>query len=100
MQGNAIEVRFNSSLLVGDSVVVQPYLKQTIQSKMQVLLNASLFCMQTAGGQCIDVSSHSAYSEALLIGCGGASMRVHQQGVVRPFSASSCFSKLAAVDGT
>lgn len=61
MQGNAIEVRFNCSLLVGDSVVVQPYLKQTIQSKMQVLLNASLFCMQTAGGQCIDVSSHSAY---------------------------------------
>ena len=55
-----LTLKFNTSLLGqggGDPLVLQPYNRAAGASKLHVLVNASLFCMQTAGGggaSCID----------------------------------------------
>ena len=54
----SITLSFNASLLAagGDKLVVQPYNRATGASKLQVLINASLFCLQSLdnGATCID----------------------------------------------
>ncbi|CAE7907902.1 SIAE [Symbiodinium sp. KB8] len=54
--GNKITVHFNNSLLYSEKVVVQDYQKIK-SSRLEVLTNRSLFCLQTSGRkteQCID----------------------------------------------
>jgi hypothetical protein len=62
MSSGKITIKFNSTLLGSDQVLVQDYDKMANNSMMQVLTNSKLFCMQTkrlgkdkdAGQECID----------------------------------------------
>jgi sialate O-acetylesterase len=56
VSGGNLLVSFNTSLLGADAVSVQDYKKLQLQSRVEVLVNASLFCLQTAnkGHECID----------------------------------------------
>lgn len=56
MTGGKITLSFNSSLLGSDRVIVQDYSSKRQDSKVHVLTNSSLFCLQTGdrGNECID----------------------------------------------
>jgi sialate O-acetylesterase len=67
-----IRITFNKTLLqeggAMDSILVQPYYQGNVQnygrvgSKMEVLLNASLFCMQLGGGGCLDDGTGKSFN--------------------------------------
>eukprot|EP00041_Stephanoeca_diplocostata_P003986 m.39872 g.39872 ORF g.39872 m.39872 type:complete len:692 (+) comp14765_c0_seq1:111-2186(+) len=48
VSGTSLTVTFNTTLLRGDSVVVQPYNASAGMSQFQVLTNRSLFCLEPA----------------------------------------------------
>lgn len=73
--GSKLTLTFNRTLLGADAIAVQPYYDGTavvdgraytaLGSKMEVLLNASLFCMQLGGGGCLDDGTGRAFNGSI-----------------------------------
>lgn len=67
-EGSLLTLTFNATLLdeggVADALEVQPYARASGASKMHVLVNASLFCMQTTvdGQRCLDDGTGRAFN--------------------------------------
>jgi hypothetical protein len=78
MSGSSITLRFNKTLLgagSGEAIAIQPYYKggvvvgnkaySVVGSKMEVLVNASDFCMQEESGGCRDDGTGMNYSRTI-----------------------------------
>eukprot|EP00054_Salpingoeca_dolichothecata_P010607 m.59131 g.59131 ORF g.59131 m.59131 type:complete len:367 (+) comp19074_c0_seq1:1277-2377(+) len=80
VQGTSLVISFNSTLLRGDSVVLQPYLKNETLSMLQVQTDPDAFCMEplkeNGTAFCPSWAGGTSHSNSSVLGQGWVSLNI------------------------